>query len=66
MRFNQSNNNTGDVNNAISEGGNVVQKTASDNAGANTNSRGAGGSASCEEGFFRFKVRGLGFLTVLS
>ena len=50
MRFNQSNNNTGDVNNAISEGGNVVQKTASDNAGANTNSRGAGGSASCEEG----------------
>jgi uncharacterized protein YodC (DUF2158 family)/nucleoside 2-deoxyribosyltransferase len=49
MRFNQTNNNSGDVNNAISESGNVVQKTASDNAGANTNSRGTGGSESGEE-----------------
>jgi hypothetical protein len=31
MQFNQTNNNTGDVNNAISEKGNVVQTTGTRN-----------------------------------
>jgi hypothetical protein len=31
MQFNQTNNNTGDVNNAISEKGNVVQTTGAGN-----------------------------------
>lgn len=31
MRFSQTNNNKGDVNNAISEGGNVIQSVGSEN-----------------------------------
>jgi hypothetical protein len=31
MQFNQTNNNKGDVNNAISEGGNVIQSVGSEN-----------------------------------
>jgi hypothetical protein len=32
MQFNQTNNNKGDVNNAISEGGNVAQSVGSENS----------------------------------
>jgi hypothetical protein len=32
MQFNQTNNNKGDVNNAISEGGNVIQAVGSENS----------------------------------
>jgi hypothetical protein len=32
MQFNQTNNNKGDVNNAISDGGNVIQAVGSENS----------------------------------